>query len=135
MEKEKGAVVVTGASTGIGRATALHLDQQGYRVFAGVRKQADAESITDEGSDRLTPTTIDVVKPASIKSAREKVEDAVGKAGLAGLVNNAGIASAGPIEHLPVDEFQKVIDVNLVGQYAVTQAFLPVLRRGGLEPN
>ena len=130
MEKEKGAVVVTGASTGIGRATALHLDQLGYRVFAGVRKQADAESITDEGSDRLTPTTIDVAVQPSIDAAREDVQRAVGKDGLAGLVNNAGIAGGGRVEHLPVDDFKKVIEVNLVGQYAVTQAFLPLLRRG-----
>ena len=131
MAKEKGAVVVTGASTGIGRATALYLDEKGYRVFAGVRKQADAKSLEEAASDRLTPITIDVVKKASISAARQKVQRAVGKDGLAGLVNNAGIAGAGPIEHLPVAEFQKVIDVNLVGQYAVTQAFLPLLRRGG----
>ena len=131
MAKEKGAVVVTGASTGIGRATALYLDEKGYRVFAGVRKQADAKSLEEAASDRLTPITIDVVKKPSISAARQKVQRAVGKDGLAGLVNNAGIAGAGPIEHLPVAEFQKVIDVNLVGQYAVTQAFLPLLRRGG----
>ena len=131
MAKEKGAVVVTGASTGIGRATALHLDERGYRVFAGVRKKADADSLKEEGSERLTPVTIDVAKQRSIDAARQKIQRAVGKKGLAGLVNNAGIANAGPVEHLPVDEFQKVIDVNLVGQYAVTQAFLPLLRRGG----
>ena len=83
-----------------------------------------------EGSDRLTPVTIDVAEQDSIDAAREQVQDAVGEQGLAGLVNNAGIAGGGPVEHLPVDEFKKVIDVNLVGQYAVTQAFLPLLRRG-----
>ena len=123
-------MVVTGASTGIGRATALHLDERGYTVFAGVRKQADADSLEQEGSDRLTPVTIDVAEQDSIEAAREQVQDAVGEQGLAGLVNNAGIAGGGPVEHLPVDEFKKVIDVNLVGQYAVTQAFLPLLRRG-----
>ena len=131
MANEKGAVLVTGASTGIGRATALYLDEQRYEVFAGVRKKADADSLREEGSERLTPVTIDVAKQRSIDSARQRVQRAVGKRGLAGLVNNAGIAGAGPVEHLPVDEFQKVIDVNLVGQYAVTQAFLPLLRRGG----
>ena len=130
MAKQKGAVVVTGASSGIGRATALHLDRQGYKVFAGVRKQADAESLEKEGSERLTPVTIDVAEQDSIEAAHMEVQDAVADRGLAGLVNNAGIATAGPVEHLPVDEFQKVIDVNLVGQYAVTQAFLPLLRRG-----
>lgn len=127
---EKGAVVVTGASTGIGRATALHLDEKGYRVFAGVRKQADAGALKKDGSDRLTPITLDVTKPRSIAAARKKVQGAVGKAGLAGLVNNAGVANAGPVEHLPVEEFEKVIDVNLTGQYRVTQALLPLIRRG-----
>ena len=131
MAKQKGAVVVTGASTGIGRATALHLDEQGYKVFAGVRKQADADSLEKEGSERLTPVTIDVAEQRSIDGrAQGGPATPSARRGLAGLVNNAGIADAGPVEHLPVDEFQKVIDVNLVGQYAVTQAFLPLLRRG-----
>jgi NAD(P)-dependent dehydrogenase (short-subunit alcohol dehydrogenase family) len=128
--KEKGAVLVTGASTGIGRATALHLDDKGYTVFAGIRKKADGDNLVKAAAKgNLTPVTLDVTKPASIKAARAKIQRAVGKAGLAGLVNNAGIANAGPVEHLPVEEFQKVIDVNLTGQYAVTQAFLPLIRR------
>ncbi|MGZ8676633.1 MAG: SDR family NAD(P)-dependent oxidoreductase, partial [Solirubrobacterales bacterium] len=107
-QSENGAVLVTGASTGIGRATALHLDQSGYRVFAGVRKQADADSLKEEGSESLTPITLDVTEPPSIATAREEVQLAVGDAGLAGLVNNAGVANAGPVEHLPVEEFEKV---------------------------
>ena len=130
MAKQTGAVVVTGASTGIGRATALYLDQKGYRVFAGVRKSSDANRLKKEGSKKLTPITIDVTKPRSIATARQKVQRAVGKKGLAGLVNNAGIAGAGPIEHLPVEEFEKVIDVNLTGQYRVSQEFLPLVRKG-----
>jgi NAD(P)-dependent dehydrogenase (short-subunit alcohol dehydrogenase family) len=129
MAKEKGAVVVTGASSGIGRATALHLDEKGYRVFAGVRKQKDANALKRDGSDRLTPITIDVTKPRSIEAARQKVQRAVGKSGIAGLVNNAGIANAGPVEHIPVDAFREVVEVNLTGQVATTQAFLPLLRR------
>src|SRR3954451_19432124 len=74
---ESGAVVVTGASTGIGRATALYLDKQGYRVFAGVRKKADADSLAEDGSDQLTPITIDVTKEGSIASAKQKVQRAV----------------------------------------------------------
>jgi NAD(P)-dependent dehydrogenase (short-subunit alcohol dehydrogenase family) len=127
---EKGAVLVTGASTGIGRATALHLDAGGRRVFAGVRKQSDADSLSEAGSERLTPVTLDVTDRASIATARERVEEAVGEAGLGGLVNNAGIATAGPVEHLPIEEFSRVLDVNLTGQYAVTQEFLPLIRRG-----
>jgi NAD(P)-dependent dehydrogenase (short-subunit alcohol dehydrogenase family) len=126
---ESGAVVVTGASTGIGRATALHLDQKGYRVFAGVRKQADAKSLAEEGSDSLTPITIDVTKERSIASAKQKVQRAVGKDGLVGLVNNAGVGDGGPVETIDLDVLRKVLEVNLVGQVAVTQAFLPLIRK------
>jgi NAD(P)-dependent dehydrogenase (short-subunit alcohol dehydrogenase family) len=125
---ESGAVVVTGASTGIGRATALLLDQQGYRVFAGVRKQADAESLSDEGSDRLTPITIDVTKDSSIKAASDEVQLAVGEEGLVGLVNNAGVGGGGPIEFMDLDSFRDTLEVNLVGQIAVTQAFMSLIR-------
>jgi NAD(P)-dependent dehydrogenase (short-subunit alcohol dehydrogenase family) len=127
---ESGAVVVTGASTGIGRSTALLLDEKGYRVFAGVRKQADAKSLADEGSDRLTPITIDVAKERSIASAKQKVQRAVGKDGLVGLVNNAGIGRGGPIEVMPIEDFRVNLEVNVVGQVAVTQAFLPLIRKG-----
>ena len=124
-----GAVVVTGASTGIGRATALLLDKQGYRVFAGVRKQADAKSLAEEGSDKLTPITIDVTKQRSITSAKNKVQRAVGKDGLVGLVNNAGVGDGGPVETMDLDVLRNVLEVNLVGQVAVTQAFLPLIRK------
>ena len=127
--KEKGAVVVTGASSGIGRATALRLDELGYTVFPGVRKDKDAKSLVEAGSERITPITLEVTKARSISAARQKVQRAVGKDGLVGLVNNAGIANAGPIEHLPIEEFQKIVDVNLTGQVAVTQEFLPLIRR------
>jgi len=124
-----GAVVVTGASTGIGRATALELDEWGYTVFAGVRKQKDATALKKEASDKLTPITIDVTKERSIANAKQKVQRAVGKEGLVGLVNNAGVGGGGPIEFIPLDEFRNVIEVNLVGQVAVTQAFLPLIRK------
>jgi NAD(P)-dependent dehydrogenase (short-subunit alcohol dehydrogenase family) len=127
---ESGAVVVTGASTGIGRATALLLDKKGYRVFAGVRKQADAKSLDEEGSDRLTPITIDVTKDRSIKAARDKVRRAVGKDGLVGLVNNAGVGGGGPIEFMDLKSFRDTLEVNLVGQIAVSQAFMSQLRKG-----
>jgi NAD(P)-dependent dehydrogenase (short-subunit alcohol dehydrogenase family) len=126
---ESGAVLVTGASTGIGRATALYLDKKGYRVFAGVRKQADAKSLAEEGSDNLTPITIDVTKERSIKAAKDKVSRAVGKNGLAGLVNNAGVGDGGPVETMDLDVLRNVLEVNLVGQVAVTQAFLPQIRK------
>jgi NAD(P)-dependent dehydrogenase (short-subunit alcohol dehydrogenase family) len=125
----RGAVVVTGASTGIGRATAIELDRIGYRVFAGVRKDSDAESIRGEGSDRLEPLTIDVADEASVAAAAKSVGEKIGDAGLAGLVNNAGIVVGAPLEGLPLDGLRRQLEVNVVGQVAVTQAFIPALRR------
>ena len=125
-----GAVVVTGASTGIGRATSLLLDAKGYRVFAGVRKEADARELAKDGSDRLTPITIDVTDAGQIESARQEVAEAVGEQGVAGLVNNAGVGGGGPIEFMPLDELRSTLEVNLIGQVAVTQAFIPLIRRG-----
>jgi NAD(P)-dependent dehydrogenase (short-subunit alcohol dehydrogenase family) len=128
--KASGAVVVTGASTGIGRATALLLDAKGYRVFAGVRKEEDARELAKDGSDRLTPLTIDVTDAGQIESARQEVAEAVGEQGVAGLVNNAGVGGGGPIEFMPLDELRSTLEVNLIGQVAVTQAFIPLIRRG-----
>lgn len=131
-------MVVTGASTGIGRATALHLADRGFHVFAGVRKKKDADSLATEASKaaklakapgKLTPITLDVTKERSIAAAKTKVQRAVGAKGLAGLVNNAGIAIAGPLETIPLADFKQVIDVNLNGAVATTQAFLPLLRK------
>jgi NAD(P)-dependent dehydrogenase (short-subunit alcohol dehydrogenase family) len=124
-----GAVVVTGASTGIGRATVLYLDQKGYTVFAGVRKQEDANALEEDASEKLTPVTIDVTEADSIKAAEETVRDAVGKAGLVGLVNNAGVGFGGPVEYIPLEDYRQSFEVNYFGQIAVTQAFLPLLRR------
>jgi NAD(P)-dependent dehydrogenase (short-subunit alcohol dehydrogenase family) len=123
--------VVTGASTGIGHACALHLDRIGFRVFAGVRRDEDAERLRAAGTDRLTPVRIDVTDAASIRAAAEQVEKALGSEPLSGLVNNAGIAVSGPVEYLPIDEVRKQLEVNFIGQVAVTQAFLPLLRRSG----
>jgi NAD(P)-dependent dehydrogenase (short-subunit alcohol dehydrogenase family) len=128
---ESGAVVVTGASTGIGRATALLLDRKGYRVFAGIRKQADADELSRTGSDRLTPIAIDVADEQSIALAGQQVAEALGDHGLVGLVNNAGVGGGGgPIEHMSLDDLRAALEVNLVGQVAVTQAFLPLIRKG-----
>src|SRR3954471_14417569 len=121
-QQRRGAVVITGASTGIGATCAAHLSSLGFRVFAGVRKPEDAERAREAGHE---PLTIDVTDPESIRSAVEQVGDAP----LSGLVNNAGIAVAGPLEFIPIDEFRRQLDVNVVGQVAVTQAFLPALRR------
>ena len=124
-----GAVLVTGASTGIGRASALRLDAEGYTVFAGVRKEADSRDLAQSGSDRLTPVTLDITKVDQIESAREQVADAAGDQGVVGLVNNAGVGGGGPIEFMELDELRGTLEVNLIGQVAVTQAFLPLIRK------
>jgi NAD(P)-dependent dehydrogenase (short-subunit alcohol dehydrogenase family) len=124
-----GAVVITGASTGIGRASALLLDRAGYRVFAGIRKQADAEALSGAASDRLTTITIDVTEADSIESARQQVTEAVGEDGLVGLVNNAGVGHGGPVEFVPIEDLRDALEVNLIGQVAVTQAFLSLIRK------
>jgi NAD(P)-dependent dehydrogenase (short-subunit alcohol dehydrogenase family) len=120
-----GAVVITGTSTGIGRATAERLAGLGFTVFAGVRKAPDAP----EGSG-ITPLTIDVTDAASITAAAETVATQVGEAGIRGLVNNAGITVPGPLEFLPLDDLRRQLEVNVIGPIAVTQAFLPLLRKG-----
>ncbi|HKP53035.1 MAG TPA: SDR family NAD(P)-dependent oxidoreductase [Chloroflexia bacterium] len=124
------AVVVTGASSGIGEACALRLAELGFRVFAGVRKEEDGEALRSKASERLVPLLLDVTDAGSIASAARKVAESVGERGLGGLVNNAGIAVAGPLEFLPVEELRRQLEVNVVGQIAVTQAFLPMLRTG-----
>jgi NAD(P)-dependent dehydrogenase (short-subunit alcohol dehydrogenase family) len=125
----RGAVVITGASTGIGHASALHLASLGFKVFAGVRREQDAERLRAAGNGAIEPLHIDVTDQESIQRAAEAVLASVDGGGLAGLVNNAGIAVPGPLEYLPIEEFRRQMEVNLVGQVAVTQAFLPLLRQ------
>ena len=126
----RGAVVITGASTGIGEACALRLDKMGFRVFAGVRKEADGARVKGEASERLTPLIIDVTDAGSIASAKDTVGAAVGEAGIAGLVNNAGVGVGGALEYIPLDDLRRQLEVNVIGQIAVTQAFLPLIRKG-----
>lgn len=122
------AAVVTGASSGIGRAVALALDARGWRVFAGYRAEADADVLRAAASPRLRPVRVDVADEASVRAMAAEVAEALGRGGLAGLVNNAGIAVAGPLEFLPLDALRRQLEVNVVGQVAVTQALLPLLR-------
>ena len=123
------STLITGASTGIGKATALHLDGKGWRVFAGVRREEDAASLREAGSERLVPLMLDVTDAGQIADAAERIGAEVGEAGLDGLVNNAGIAVPGPLETLPIDDFKRQIEVNLTAHVAVTQAMLPAIRR------
>jgi NAD(P)-dependent dehydrogenase (short-subunit alcohol dehydrogenase family) len=122
------SVVVTGASTGIGRATALRLDSDGWRVFAGVRRETDGEALREEASERLVPVMLDVTDAGQIAAARDRIAEELDGAGLDGLVNNAGVALPGPLETLPIEDFRRQIEVNLTGQVAVTQAMLPLIR-------
>ena len=124
-----GSVVVTGTSTGIGRATVRLLAREGFRVFAAVRREEDAQSLRDEGHLDLTPLRFDVTDAVAIEQAANQVEAAVGAAGLAGLVNNAGIGFGGPLEFADIDELRAGFEVNVFGPVAVTRAFLPLLRR------
>ena len=124
--------LVTGSSSGIGRATALRLAAAGQHVYAGVRKPADGERLTrsaaGEGGE-ITPLILDVTEPGHIAAAAAAIEEHTGSAGLDGLVNNAGYGLASPAELVPLDAFRRQLDVNVTGQLAVTQAMLPALRR------
>ncbi len=122
------AILITGASTGIGAACAADLARRGFRVFAGVRKDTDGERLKDQSAD-IVPLLLDVTDSAQIAAAADTVGRTVGDACLAGLVNNAGIVVAGPLEILPLDELRRQLEVNVVGQVAVLQAMLPLLRK------
>jgi len=122
-------VLITGASTGIGEATALHLAELGFRVLAGVRREADAERL--RGShEGVEPITVDIVDAESVAAAVRVVGETTGDRGLHGLVNNAGVAVSGPVELLPVEEWRRQMEVNFLGHVAVTQALIPALRSG-----
>lgn len=123
-------VVITGASTGIGKACALRLCERGWRVFAGVRKENDAEALLRESGDNLLPLFLDVTDEENIRVAAATVMEAVGETGLSGLVNNAGIAVSGPLESLPISEIRRQFEINVIGQLAVTQALMPLIRQG-----
>lgn len=119
--------LVTGASTGIGRATVKVLAAHGWRVFAGVRKAADADSLRQEFGDKVAPLLFDVTDAAAVRAAADEVRAALGGRTLKGLVNNAGLAHGGPLAHQPVDEIRRVFEVNALGAVTVSQAFIPLL--------
>jgi NAD(P)-dependent dehydrogenase (short-subunit alcohol dehydrogenase family) len=117
--------LVTGASSGIGAATALQLDADGHDVFAGVEERGDAAAL-GRASERLRVVELDVTSEASIAAAVEAVRAVAPR--LDGLVNNAGVGFPGPLEVLPLGDLRRQLEVNVVGQVATTQAFLPLLR-------
>ena len=121
------SAVVTGASTGIGHACTAELTAKGWHVFAGVRKQADADRLKQEFGASVTPLRMEVTDMASVQHAADRVREALNGTTLKGLINNAGIAVAGPMLTLPIEEFQHQMDVNVTGVVRATQAFGPLL--------
>jgi NAD(P)-dependent dehydrogenase (short-subunit alcohol dehydrogenase family) len=122
-------VLITGASTGIGREIALHLDRLGWRVFAGVRKELDAERLQKDASPELHTLMLDVTDPESIHAAIEQVNEVVADSGLDALINNAGISVNGAMEFISMDDLRQQFEVNFFGVVATTQAALPLLRK------
>jgi NAD(P)-dependent dehydrogenase (short-subunit alcohol dehydrogenase family) len=124
------AYVVTGASSGIGRACAARLVRRGAIVFAGVRRDRDGEKLRAELGHFLRPILLDVTDPGQVHAARDTVAARLGEEPLDGLVNNAGIAVGGPVEYLPLEEWRQQFEVNLFGVVETTKTFLDLLRRG-----
>lgn len=131
---QKRSVVITGVSTGIGWGAVKVLIGRGFHVFGSVRKQADANRLQAEFGDAFTPLVFDVTDGPSVRAGARQVERALAGATLAGLVNNAGIAVAGPLLYLPIDEWRQQLEVNLTGVVIATQAFAPLLGAGGSQP-
>ncbi|HEX7760881.1 MAG TPA: SDR family NAD(P)-dependent oxidoreductase [Caulobacteraceae bacterium] len=125
------SVVVTGVSTGIGWGCAKVLIGKGFRVFGSVRKAADAERLSAEFGPNFVPLTFDVTDEAAVRAEAARVRQILDGELLAGLVNNAGVAVAGPLMHLSIEDFRRQIEINLTGALIVTQAFAPLL---GAEP-
>jgi NAD(P)-dependent dehydrogenase (short-subunit alcohol dehydrogenase family) len=126
VDKSKSAVV-TGVSSGIGRAIAACLIEDGWRVFGSVRKEEDAASARDALGEAFTPLVFDVTDEASIAAAADRVNTALAGRTLDGLVNNAGISTAGPMRYVPIDDLKWVFDVNVCGVVRTSQAFVPML--------
>lgn len=122
------AVLITGASSGIGKACALALANRGVHVFSAVRSEKDLQRLANEGSDNLTPIILDVISASSIAASVATITPALNGKHFIGLVNNAGVMVSGPLEFVSQQDLQTQLDVNVVGQMAVTRAFLPLLR-------
>jgi len=119
--------LVTGASTGIGRATVKVLTINGWQVFAGVRKQADADSLRNEFAERVVPLLFDVTDAAAVRTAAQDIRVALNGRTPNALVNNAGIALGGPLAVIPPDDIRRVFEVNVMGAVNVSQATIPLL--------
>lgn len=126
------AVVVTGASTGIGRAAVAKAVREGAHVFASVRKEADAESLKAEFGEAVTPLLFDVTDEAAVRAGAEQTAAVLGGNRLFGLVNNAGVAVPGPLLYLDSDELRTQFEINVLGVHNVIRAFAPLL---GADPD
>jgi NAD(P)-dependent dehydrogenase (short-subunit alcohol dehydrogenase family) len=126
------SVLITGASTGIGWSTSKVLIEHGFHVFGSVRKKQDAGRLESELGQAFTPLIFDITDEKNVHAAANQVREQLNGETLFGLVNNAGIAVAGPLMHISIDDFRKQIETNLTGQLIVTQAFLPLL---GTDPS
>lgn len=124
-----GAVFISGSSSGIGEACAVGLDKHGYDVFAGVRNAEDGDALRRKTSQRLQPVLVDIADENQIKAAGETVRQALGDRPLAGLINNAGIFVGGPLEFVRIDRLRHQMEINLIGHIAMSQTFLPLLRK------
>ena len=122
-------IVITGASTGIGEACARHFATLGHCVYAGVRREEDGVRLSEGCNGNLVPLMLDVESESTVLAAVETVARAAGEEGVFALINNAGVAISGPMECVPMDEVRRQFDINVFGALAVTQAFLPMLRR------
>ncbi len=122
------SIVITGASSGIGRATAVRLARRGWRVFAGVRRDSDAQALKAEAHDGLETVLLDVTARESIARAAGEVADRLAGDGLDALFNNAGVGSVSPVEYASLDKLREIFEVNLFGQIATIQAFLSLIR-------
>ena len=120
-------ILITGINSGIGEATCEALLQKGYHVFGSVRDKKNADSLKEKLGTNFTPLLFDITDEAGIEKAVFVVKSKLGSDGLAALVNNAGIVVSGALKDLSISEFKKQLDVNLVGTFAVTKAFLPLL--------
>jgi len=124
-------ILITGSSTGIGQSAAVKLAENGkYHVYACVRSAGDAETLKSEAPKHLTPLILDVTDKKAIADAFERVKKEGGEQGLHALINNAGIVIGGPLEAIPLDDLRTQFEVNVIGLVGVTQAFLPLLRKG-----
>jgi len=121
------SIVITGASTGIGKVTAKICIEKGYQVFGSVRKQIDADQLRAEFGEAFIPLLFDVTDEAAVHAAAQQVHESLNGETLFGLVNNAGVAVAAPFLYLPIEDFRKQIEINVTGQLIVSQAFAPLL--------